>query len=190
MVCEFSQPKKGPCENRLPLRNAFPASYLPLRKFSQLRNHPLAHECHFAAPYTHFAAAKWLRNISTPQNSSFRSRDPTSQVVSQLRNHPLAHECHFTAPPPHFAAVKWATKWPTKMALGCEMASMLQNKLQIISKLRNHLQVVKSQIQLAKSKFKLAKWIIQRVNHLAKSTCTISDSCNRLSQIFFSRYFV
>ncbi|RVW18552.1 hypothetical protein CK203_101313 [Vitis vinifera] len=27
---------------------------------SQLRNHPLAHECHFAAPYTHFAAVKWL----------------------------------------------------------------------------------------------------------------------------------
>ena len=29
---------------------------------SQLQNHPLAHECHFAAPYTHFATAKWLRN--------------------------------------------------------------------------------------------------------------------------------
>ena len=25
---------------------------------SQLRNHPLAHECHLEAPYTHFAAAK------------------------------------------------------------------------------------------------------------------------------------
>ena len=32
---------------------------------SQLRNHPLTHECHFKAPYTHFAAAKWLRNLHT-----------------------------------------------------------------------------------------------------------------------------
>ena len=59
----------------------------------------------------------------------------------------------------------------------CEITSKLRNKLQIISKLRNHLQVAKSQIQLAKSKFKLAKWTIQSV----KSTCAISDICNRLS---------
>ena len=52
----------------------------------------------------------------------------------------------------------------------CEITSKLRIKLQIISKLWNHLLVVKSQIQLAKSKFKLAKWIIQRVNHLEKST--------------------
>ena len=63
----------------------------------------------------------------------------------------------------------------------CEITSKLWIKLQIISKLRNHLQVVKSQIQLAKSKFKLAKWINQHVNHLAKSTCAISDICSRLS---------
>ena len=31
--------------------------------FSQLWNHPLVHECHFTAPYTHFAASKWLRNL-------------------------------------------------------------------------------------------------------------------------------
>nr|CAN80185.1 hypothetical protein VITISV_008150 [Vitis vinifera] len=62
----------------------------------------------------------------------------------------------------------------------CEITSKLRIKLQITFKLRNHLQVAKSQIQLAKSKFKLAKWIIQRVNHLAKSTCAISDICNRL----------
>ena len=34
-----------------------------LKGVSQLWNHPLAHKCHFAAPYTHFAAAKWLRNL-------------------------------------------------------------------------------------------------------------------------------
>ena len=104
-----------------------------------------------------------------------------SQGVSQLRNHPLAHECHFTAPPPHFAATKWAAKWPVKMFLGCEppceITSKLRFKLQIISKLWNHLQVAKSQIQLTKSKFKLAKWIIQHV----KSTCVNSDICNRLN---------
>ena len=82
MVCEISQLKKGPCENgpwlrnnftapkpryenRLPLQNGFIASYPHLQKFSQLRSDPLAHECHFAAPYTHFAAAKWLRNLHT-----------------------------------------------------------------------------------------------------------------------------
>ena len=63
----------------------------------------------------------------------------------------------------------------------CEITSKLRIKLQIISKLRNHLQVVKSQIQLAKSKFKLEKWIIQHVNHLAKSTRANSNICNRLS---------
>ncbi|RVW91407.1 hypothetical protein CK203_038590 [Vitis vinifera] len=30
---------------------------------SQLRNHPLAHECHFAAQYAHFAAAEWAAKI-------------------------------------------------------------------------------------------------------------------------------
>ena len=59
-------------------------------------------------------------------------------------------------------------------ALDCEMASKLRIKLQIISKLWNHLQV-------AKPKFKLAKWIIQHVNHCTKSTCANSDICNRLS---------
>ena len=37
---------------------------------SQLRNTPLAHECHFTAPYTHFAAAKWLRNLHTLKSFS------------------------------------------------------------------------------------------------------------------------
>ena len=35
-----------------------PHSY-PLRKFLQLRNTPSTHECHFATPHSHFAAAKW-----------------------------------------------------------------------------------------------------------------------------------
>ena len=73
VVCEILQPKIGPCENGHLLRNDFAAltwllrnqglaakmalrceinfvaQYTPLRKFSQLRNHLLAHKCHFAA---------------------------------------------------------------------------------------------------------------------------------------------
>ncbi|WJZ81496.1 hypothetical protein VitviT2T_001336 [Vitis vinifera] len=31
---------------------------------SQLRNTPLAHECHFAAAQPHFAAAKWAAKMA------------------------------------------------------------------------------------------------------------------------------
>ena len=37
---------------------------------SQLRNHPLAHECHFAAAVSHFAAAKWAAKIPSSTKSS------------------------------------------------------------------------------------------------------------------------
>ena len=129
-----------------------------------------------------------LCEISQLRNElrKFGSPKPISQLRNELRN-----EIHLR----NFARCFIATKPPasTRVPLRklklhlcsyeprCEITSKLRNKLQIISKLRNHLQVVKSQIQLAKSKFKLAKWIIQRVNHLVKSTCAISDICNRLS---------
>ncbi|KAL6340661.1 hypothetical protein AAG906_010569 [Vitis piasezkii] len=51
MVCEISQPKKGPCENGPWLRNNFATPKHLLRKLPLLRkflrNTPLAHECHF-----------------------------------------------------------------------------------------------------------------------------------------------
>ena len=135
MVCEISQPKKGSCENgswlrnnfAAPssrceiapwLRNDFVASYPPLRKFSQLRNTPLAHECHFAdPPPPHFAAAKCLRNpprlkipifvAEPPFRRWFRSCETTpwhtsaisqpSTLISQLRNG-LRNGCE-NAPP-------------------------------------------------------------------------------------------
>ena len=116
----------------------------------------------------------------------FRSPKPISQLRNELRN-----EIHLRNFARCFAAAKppASTRVPLrKLKLylhsyepRCEITSKLRIKLQIISKLRNHLQVVKSQIQLAKSKFKLAKWIIQRVNHLVKFTCAISDICNQLS---------
>ena len=69
-------------------------------------------------------------------------------------------------------AVKWplVAKWPPSYESSCKSSPSCG----ITSKLWNHLQV-------AKPKFKLAKWTIQRANHLAKSTCAISDICNRLS---------
>ena len=115
----------------------------------------------------------------------FRSPKPISQLQNEIHLRNFAR-CFTIAKPPA------STRVPLrKLKLHfrsceprCKITSKLRIKLQIISKLHNHLQVVKSQIQLAKSKFKLAKWIIQRVNHLVKSTCAISDICNRLSQIF------
>ena len=56
------------------LRNGFAASKRPLQKFSQLRRGPLAHECHFASPYTRFAAAKWLRNLHALKSSILQPR--------------------------------------------------------------------------------------------------------------------
>ena len=91
MVCEISQPKVGHCENRLslrnffatlrsrcenhlPLRNHFVVAQRPLQKFLQLRRDPLAHECHFAAKYTHFATVKWLRNLHALISSTSQPR--------------------------------------------------------------------------------------------------------------------
>ena len=127
-------------------------------------------------------------------------RSPTLQMVHELelKRRSYGHLkttaqswAEISQPKAHFAAAKWAAKptfgtWVPFSSLclllhscepRCKITSKLWMKLQIISKLRNHLQVVKSQIQLAKSKFKLGKWTIQR----AKSTFAISDICYQLS---------
>ena len=57
---------------------------------SQLRNHPLAHECHFAAPSPHFAAAKWaakmplLCEIDPPLRTMLWNH---LQATNQVANH-------------------------------------------------------------------------------------------------------
>ena len=128
MACEISQPKVSRCENHLPLRNGFAAAHSPLRKFSQLRRGPLAHQCHFATKYTRFAAAKWLQTLhalkilhfaaEAPFRRVFRSCETTlwhmsaiSQprtLISQLRNgceslHALkSFSAHTMKPHPHF----------------------------------------------------------------------------------------
>ena len=81
------------------------------------------------------------------------------QVVSQLGNHLQAHVCHFTSSNSLFIAVNQVAKSSPSCESSCE----------IISKLWNHLQVVKSQIQLA-------KWTI--------STCKIFTSWFRSCEIF------
>ena len=119
VVCEISQPKIAPCkiatslrnyfaaprsrcENAILLRNDFAAPWPPLRKFSQLRRGPLAHECHFASSYTRFAAAKPPRlellhfAAELPFWRVFRSCETTlwhmsaisqpSTLILQLRN--------------------------------------------------------------------------------------------------------
>ena len=58
--CEASKPWNPPFRNR----DAIWKGVL------QLWNHPLAHECHSEAPYTHFTAAKWLRNLHTLKSFS------------------------------------------------------------------------------------------------------------------------
>ena len=60
---------------------------------SQLRNHPLAHECHFKASYTHFAAAKWLRN-------------PPCLKILQRAHH--EQTCHSRTPIGHISITSWS----------------------------------------------------------------------------------
>ena len=117
MVCEISQPKKGPsengpwlgnnfaapkhrcenrppcCENRLLLRNGFIASQPPLEKFSQLRSDPLTHVCHFAA-------AKWLRNLHALKS-----------FISQPRLHFVG--CFAAAKPPLGTRVPFCSSIPS-----------------------------------------------------------------------------
>ena len=101
-----------------------------------------------------------VHELELKQRSYGRLKITTSSCakISQLRNAPLAHERHFTASHSHFATAKWAAKptFGTRVPFHspclhlrsceprCKVTSKLQMKLQIISKLRNHLQVVKS----------------------------------------------
>ena len=121
----------------------------------------------------------------------FCSPKPISQLGNVLRNeiHLRNFARCFTAmkPPPSTRVPLRKLKLHLRSCKPrCEITSKLRNKLQIISKLRNHLHVVKSQIQLAKSKFKLAKWTIQTCEiHLCKLRYLPPTKLD-----FFSRYFV
>ena len=65
--CEtISQPPSALCENfysceETPWHTS--AISQPSTPVSQLQNHPLAHECHFTAPYARFVAVKWVAKM-------------------------------------------------------------------------------------------------------------------------------
>ena len=112
---------------------------------------------------------------------------PISQLQNELRNE--IHLQNFTR---CFAAVKppASTCVPLrKLKLHfrsckprCEITSKLRIKLQIISKLRNHLKVVKSQIQLA-------KWTIQTCKiHLCKLRYLPSTKLDFFLKIFCVKF--
>ena len=73
---------------------------------SQLRNHPLAYECHFAALYTHFAAlythfaaAKWLRNLHALKSFSAHTMNrhvTAAPPLDTFRSLPKVHFMHNT----------------------------------------------------------------------------------------------
>ncbi|RVW28913.1 hypothetical protein CK203_116054 [Vitis vinifera] len=112
LCCEtISQPQQVRCEIATLLQNNFAAPHPPLRKFSQLRNTPLAHECHFAAQYPHFAAAKWLRNPQSVKSPIFAAKAPFRRVFRSCET-TLGTQCHLEAPYTHFAAVKWLRNPP------------------------------------------------------------------------------
>ena len=116
----------------------------------------------------HELELKWRSygRLKTTTSSCTKWAAEISQLRNELRNPPLAHECHFAAHASIFTAANHVAKSPPS----CESSLSCG----IIFKLWNHLQV-------AKPKLKLAKWIIQHVNHLVKSTCLNLDICNRLS---------
>ncbi|RVW13526.1 hypothetical protein CK203_101458 [Vitis vinifera] len=84
------------CENGLRCEINFAAQYPPLRKFSQLRKHLLAHECHFAAQELHFAAAKWLRNPQSVKSPIFAAIAQFRRVFAAAK-HPFGTRVPFAA---------------------------------------------------------------------------------------------
>nr|CAN61878.1 hypothetical protein VITISV_015073 [Vitis vinifera] len=111
------------CENGFPLRNGFAATHPPLRKFSQLRRDPMAHECHFAAKYTRFTATKWMRAFHALRSS-----------VSQPKCH--FEGCFTTAKPPFGTRVPFRS--PVHSFRSCEMVAKSQH-LKILQRAHHEL---------------------------------------------------
>ena len=91
-----SQLRNG-CETSTPWNPLFRSREAIWKGVSQLRNHPLAHECHFAAPYTHFAAAKWLRNppcLKILQRAHHEAAPPFWQLLGTFRSLSEVHFMH------------------------------------------------------------------------------------------------
>ena len=110
----------------------------------------------------------------------FRSTKPISRLRNELQN-----EIHLWK----FRKVFRSRKTTCKHT--CATSQVETPSSQLRTTLQNHLQVAKSRIQLAKSKFKPGKWTIQRVNHLAKSTfsCEMDNSTCKI-HLCKLRYFL
>ena len=99
-----------------------------------LRNHPLAHECHFAAhasisqPKPHFTASKTPTKPPFGTRVPFHSCEMGCEITQAFKNSISQPKTHFATAKPlakhpfgtkcHFAAAKWAAKMP----IGCENA--------------------------------------------------------------------
>ena len=92
---------------------------------SQLRNTPLAHECHFAAQYPHFAAAKWAAKMAPG----------CENPISQPHSYPLPN-------PPFAMKMAVCCQMISKLLNGYEMISKLPNGYEMISKLRNGCEMI------------------------------------------------
>ena len=91
-VTPISQLRNG-CEAPKREKSQFCSQSSILKSISKLRNHFLAHECHFEAPHTHFAAAKWLRNLHTLKSFSAHTMSwhviaapPFRQLLDTIRS--------------------------------------------------------------------------------------------------------
>ena len=109
---------------------------------SQLRNHPLAHECHFAAPPPHFAAAKWAAKMSPPYKNAPWLRNDTwlrngLQATNQVANHLQVAEsppsCEITNSTCKIKVQTWKMDNSTCEIHLCNLRYLLPTKLDFFS---------------------------------------------------------
>ena len=120
MVCEISHPKKDPCEIAHRLRNHFAAPCPPLRKFSQLRNTHLAHECHFADPPTSFRSCEILHALK----SQISQPSPHFAVAKP----PLGTRVPFRSSVPSFRSCEMGCEMVAKMPPSAKLSPYCENK--------------------------------------------------------------
>ena len=88
---------------------------------SQLRNHPLEHECHFVAPYVHFTTAKWAAKIPL----LYKILPPLRKRSSRFKNGIRSSFLCFFFPFGFEMATKWSpsfkmdAKWFPSFKMGC-----------------------------------------------------------------------
>ena len=116
----ISQLWKG-CEILHALKSHFRSRTPISQVVSQLWNHPLAHECHFAAPYPHFVAAKWVL---------------CCEMISQPHSYPLQKS------PLVAKMFLFFSLWLRNDEMGCENVSFFPYGCEMISKLRNGCEMI------------------------------------------------